>query len=65
MFDKTRMKRNCAVGKMAAEKFEEVEVLKAKVEALETKLAAVLAATDADENKTLKIDDAGKVALVS
>ena len=39
--------------------------LAARVTALETKFAAVLAAKGTDENKTLQIDDAGKVKLVT
>lgn len=36
-----------------------------RLTALETKLAAVLAAKDTDDGKTLQIDSAGKVALVT
>ena len=42
-----------------------VVTLESSVTALETKLAAVLAAKDTDEGKTLQIDDAGKVKLVT
>ena len=37
----------------------------ARLTALETKLAAVLAAKDTDDGKTLQIDSNGKVALVT
>ena len=36
-----------------------------RLTALETKLAAVLSAKGTDENKTLQIDDTGKVKLVT
>ena len=39
--------------------------VEARLTALETKLAAVLAAKDTDSGKTLQIDAAGKVALVT
>lgn len=39
--------------------------LEADNTALKTKLAAVLAAKDTDDGKTLQIDSAGKVALVT
>lgn len=39
--------------------------IETRLTALETKLAAVLSAKGTDENKTLQIDDAGKVKLVT
>ena len=39
--------------------------VEARLTALETKFAAVLAAKDTDDGKTLQIDSAGKVALVT
>ena len=41
------------------------EAVLARLEALETKMAAVLAATGTDNGKTLQIDSNGKVALVT
>ena len=39
--------------------------IETRLTALETKLAAVLAAKDTDDGKTLQIDSTGKVALVT
>ena len=41
------------------------EAVLARLEALEAKMAAVLAATGTDNGKTLQIDSNGKVALVT
>lgn len=41
------------------------EAVLARLEKIESKLAAVLAATDSDDGKTLQIDSNGDVALVT
>lgn len=57
-----KTKRGCPYGK-------EIDAANAAVlerlDALEAKFAAVLAATDSDDGKTLQIDSNGKVALVT
>lgn len=56
-----KVKRGCPYGKKLDESNEAVL---ARLEAIESKLAAVLAASD-DDGKTLQIDSNGKVALVT
>ena len=51
--------------KKQVEANESNEAILARLEALETKMAAVLAATGTDNGKTLQIDSNGKVALVT
>lgn len=62
-----KFKRGCPYG---AEVAAEVEAggnadIETRLAAVETKLAAVLAAKDTDSGKTLQIDSNGKVALVT
>ena len=57
-----KVKRGCPYGKKLDESNEAVL---ARLAALEAKFAAVLAAKDTDNGKTLQIDSNGKVALVT
>ena len=64
-----KMKRGCPYGGDIEQAFAASgtaeSALATRLTALETKLAAVLAAKGTDENKTLQIDDAGNVKLVT
>jgi hypothetical protein len=62
-----KVKRGCPYGKELAAEIEDGgnEAIIARLEAIESKLAAVLAAKAADDGKTLQIDSNGKVALVT
>ena len=55
-----KLKRGCPYGKEIAE-----EIEKGGNAGIETMFAAVLAAKDTDNGKTLQIDSNGKVALVT
>jgi len=61
--DLSKMKKGCPYGKKLAEELD--SGVEARLAALEAKFAAVLAATDTDDGKTLQIDSNGKVALVT
>lgn len=62
-----KVKRGCPYGKELAAEIEDGanEAIIARLEAIESKLVAVLAAKAADDGKTLQIDSNGKVALVT
>lgn len=62
-----KLKRGCPYGKEIAEEIEKGGNvgIETRLAALETMLAAVLAAKDTDSGKTLQIDSNGKVALVT
>ena len=63
-----KLKRGCPYGKEITEEIEagRNEAIIARLDAIESKLAAVLAAKAADDDgKTLQIDSNGKVALVT
>lgn len=59
-WNKKRCENASPVGSMVAEP---IQTLLDKVDALETKFAAVLAAKSSDSGKTLLIDSNGKVKL--
>ena len=62
-----KLKRGCPYGKEIAEEIEKGgnAGIETRLAALEAKFAAVLAAKDTDNGKTLQIDSNGKVALVT
>ena len=62
-----KLKRGCPYGKEIAEEIEKggKAGIETRLAALETMFAAVLAAKDTDNGKTLQIDSNGKVALVT
>lgn len=61
------LEKGCPYGKAIAKGIGDGdnESLNTRLTALETKLAAVLAAKDTDDGKTLQIDSTGKVTLVT
>lgn len=65
--DLNDLKKGCPYGNAIAKGIGDGDnkSLSERVTALETKLAAVLAAKDTDDGKTLQIDSNGKVALVT
>lgn len=62
-----KLKRGCPYGKEIAEEIEKGgnAGIETRLAALEAMFAAVLAAKDTDNGKTLQIDSNGKVALVT
>lgn len=62
-----KLKRGCPYGKELAAEVEAGgnEAIIARLDAIEAKFAAVLAAEETDDGKTLQIDSNGKVALVT
>ena len=67
MSDLNDLTKGCPYGKAIKKGIEDGgnTGVEARLTALETKLAAVLAAKDTDDGKTLQIDSTGKVALVT
>ena len=67
MSDLNDLTKGCPYGKAIKQGIEDGgnTDVETRLRALETKLAAVLAAKDTDSGKTLQIDAAGKVALVT
>lgn len=67
MSDLNDLTKGCPYGKAIKQGIEDGgnTDVETRLTALETKLAAVLAAKDTDSGKTLQIDAAGKVALVT
>ena len=67
MDDLKDLEKGCPYGKAIKKGIEDGgnTSVETRLTALETKLAAVLAAKDTDSGKTLQIDAAGKVALVT
>lgn len=62
-----KLKRGCPYGKEITEEIEKGgnAGIETRLAALEAMFAAVLAAKDTDDGKTLQIDSNGKVALVT
>ena len=61
------LEKGCPYGKAIKKGIEDGgnTTIETRLTALETKLAAVLAAKDTDNGKTLQIDSTGKVTLVT